>query len=132
MGAPAGVVVRHLPALHRVVGVAEHVVDETLERQAPEQRRAKLPVAGEQPVLLPHGECGADDGRLFAQTAHVKTDAPLALQGRQALVQEPRFDHVPVDEAQIVPRKLGIVLRGKRAVVTQRPNDFGGRALHRG
>ena len=56
----------HLPALHRVVTVAEEVREEARQRQPAQQRRAVLAVGGEDPILGAHHVGRPDDARLLA------------------------------------------------------------------
>ncbi len=119
----AGVVVGHLPAAYRVVRIAEHVVDVALKLHSPEQGCAELAIAGEDPVLLPHGVGAAHDGRFLTEGADVETDASLALQRDQPFVHDARERHVLVEVDDFVGAELGIVLRGERAVVLEHADD---------
>ncbi len=113
------VVARHLPALHRVVGVAEHVVEQRLQREPAHQRRAELAVTGEQPVRLSHREGRAQNRRFFAERPDVETDAALTLQHDHALVDRAGLDHAPVELDHVTVGQTRIVRRIERSVVTQ-------------
>jgi hypothetical protein len=72
-------VIGHLTPLHRVHRVAEHVVHENLQLETTHQGRAELTVARENEIALSHRKSCAENGRLFAERAHVKADSPLTL-----------------------------------------------------
>src|SRR5690606_41299521 len=86
----ARIVVGHLAAAHGVLRRTEHVVDEHTELETTHQRGAELAVAGEDEIVLPHGEGGAQDRRFLAERADVKSDASLSLERDESLVEQDR------------------------------------------
>src|SRR5690606_27505044 len=121
-----GVVVRHLPTLHCVVGVSEHVVQKLLQRQSTHQRGTELPVTREDPVRVAHRVRGAEDGRLLAEGADVEPDAPLPLQRGEALIQGPREHEASVDLHDLLGREPWIVLWVEGPVVPENAEHLQG------
>src|SRR5690606_20999603 len=111
--AAVGVVHRHLPALAEVAGVAEPLVDDVVEARAAQQEHAGLAVRGEHPVGVAQRGCRADVARLLPLALQVEPDAPLALQGEAAIVEDPRRDHRAIQLVQQLDGEVRVlVLRG--------------------
>src|SRR3972149_4811577 len=87
----------------RAAGVPLDRADERLQGEAAEERGSDLAVLRKDPVLRLHRERAGDDGRLLPHRRAVEADAPLALQGQHALVEDALEEHEPVERLQLIP-----------------------------
>src|SRR5262249_8084756 len=68
-------------------------------------------ITGKEPVLGPGGEGAAEDGRLLAKGANVKTNAALTLEEDESLVEQPRLHHSLINRDDLVGCKVRILAR---------------------
>ena len=115
-------VVRHLAAVHHVPGIAEQVVHVRLQIESAYQGGSLFPVAGEHPVLLPHGVGRRADGGLLTLSPHVETDPALALQREQPVVDHPRLEHGLVETHDLRRLQPGVPRGIQRSIVTHHSN----------
>src|SRR3989475_433479 len=124
------VVVRHLPALLRILGVSIRLSDQRRDGEASPQGGPRLPIRREDPVPLLEGHRAAYLGRLLSGAWNVESDPPLPLEGEHPVVQRADEDEVSVRALQEVRRDPRLELRIVGAVGVDDPEKpFFGRAL---
>ncbi len=112
---------RQVAGLHGVVAalLAAIVIEQGLQqRLAAHEAGPQLAVAARQPVGLLHGQRGAADRRLLAETRREGPQPPLALQLEHALIRRPGQGHGAVQRHQVLLRDVGLqVAVGDAALV---------------